>query len=153
MLSAPESPASRPPVLSAMVACRTVADRVARLDCYDKAVTALERAEQRRDIVVVDRKASAAKQRGAFGIAAPRTDDGAPLPSEITTTLASAQPFGGAALLFVLADGARWVQTDDAPVGGRLRPGETVVVRRSTLGGYKLTVGKRPAVKVRRLAR
>ncbi len=134
-----------------LYACRTVTDVAARLDCYERQAALLEDAERRAEIAVVDRRAEQQRRRATFGAKASDDAGVTSTLSEIKSTLVSATPDGAGLFVFVLADGARWMQVDDAPIPGRLRSGSAVIVKRTMLGGYKMTIETRPAIKVRRL--
>lgn len=134
-----------------LYACRTVAGPEARLGCYERQAGILEEAERRDEIAVVDRRAEQQRRRAAFGAKVSDEARAASTLAEIRSTLMSATPDRAGMYVFALADGARWAQVDDAPIPGRLRPGSAVVVRRTMLGGYKMTIDIQPAIKVRRL--
>ncbi|WP_295857108.1 hypothetical protein [uncultured Xylophilus sp.] len=134
-----------------LYACRTVLDVAARLDCYEQETALLEDAERRAEIAVVDRRAEQQRRRAAFGAKASEDVGATSMLSEIKSTLVSAMPDSAGLFVFVLADGARWMQVDDAPIPGRLRSGSAVIVKRTMLGGYKMTIDTRPAIKVRRM--
>jgi hypothetical protein len=143
---------SSPPQFEQLLACRAIADREARLDCLERATTALSEAVAERRIVMVDQAAAQAAKRKHFGAARPRATSVAEVPelSRVETKLTSASVNEQGAWIFRLADGGVWVQTDDYSLPGSPRNGEKVVVRRGTLGSFRLAVGDRPAVKVRR---
>jgi hypothetical protein len=144
--------ATRAPILSAAIACRAERDDARRLACYDRTLAALDEAERRKDVVIVDQTQIRETKKALFGVRLPRSPVfGGPDIEELHSTLREAQVTGNGPFVFVLADGARWLQVDDAPVAGRPRVGDAVVIRRGVLGSFKLTVGTRPAVKVRRL--
>lgn len=137
--------------LQDLYACRAVEGTTARLACYERQSAILEDAERRSEIAVVDTRAEQQQRRAAFGAKVSDKARANAALAEIRTTLVSATPGGAGLLVFALADGARWIQVDDAPIPGRLRPGSNVVVKRTMLGGYKMTIDSRPAFKVRRL--
>lgn len=151
MIGAPVVAQTTQPNLRNLYACRTVAGTEARLGCYERQAGILEEAERRDEIAVVDRRAEQQRRRAGFGAKVSDEARAASTLAEIRSTLVSATPDRAGLYVFALADGARWAQVDDAPIPGRLRPGSAVVVRRTMLGGYKMTIDTRPAIKVRRL--
>lgn len=147
----------RSSLVAAAAQCTTIAQAAERLACYDKAVNALLSAEQKREVVVIDRAQVRQTRKALFGLNLPNfglfgdaTDRNSPdAVTQIETTLTKAEMNGGA-WLFILADGARWRQTDDNILGGRPRVGDKVVIRRGALGSFKLSLAGQPAIKVRR---
>ena len=146
----------RPELLSRLVACRQVPDSTARLACYDAAAVALDFAERQGEVVVMDRSQVSAARRQLFGFdlpAMPGLFDRGARPERIDaveTTLARAVLMGEGKWVFTLADGSVWRQIDSERVTFLNRPGETVRVRRASLGSYQLVVGHSRAVRVRR---
>ena len=151
MIDGPVVAQTTQPTLQNLYACRGVEGAAARLACFERQAAILEDAERRRSITVVDARAEQQRRRAAFGAKVSNEARASSALAEIKTTLVSATPGGGGLMVFALADGARWVQVDDAPVPGRLHPGSAVVVKRTMLGGYKMTIDSRPSFKVRRL--
>ncbi|RZJ32332.1 MAG: hypothetical protein EON85_01445 [Brevundimonas sp.] len=149
------SPQQRPEIVERLAACRTVADNAARLGCYDSAAAALDAAQQQGELVVVDRAAVTQTRRDLFGFdlpALPRLfsgDTGTEL-EQIETTLQGASRTSETRWVFRLADGSAWRQVDSDPVRFQNRPGQTVRVRKASLGSFLLTVGDSRAVRVRR---
>lgn len=135
-----------------LVACRTIAEDAARLDCLERATAALSEAVADRRVMIIDQTAAQAAKRQQFGAPKPRPAAIAAVPeiSRLETTLTGASVDERGAWVFRLADGGVWIQTDDYPLPGSPRKGDKVVVRRGTLGSFRLTAGDRPAVKVRR---
>ena len=63
--------ANRTAVSQAISDCRKLADRDARLDCYDKAANAFDEAQAQGQVVVVDRAQVREVKRQAFGFNMP----------------------------------------------------------------------------------
>ncbi|MEW4448637.1 hypothetical protein [Qipengyuania sp. JC766] len=144
--------------LTSIVDCRTITDDEQRLVCYDAAVSALQSAQQAKELVVVTRKDVREAQQGLFGLAVPRIKlfDEADEKSEetqelkeITSTIASFRE-ARRGFVFTLPDGAVWEQTDNTYLGG-MREGATVIIKRGALGSYFATVGSGRAARVKRL--
>jgi len=142
----------RPPVLRAVTQCRAVAEAAARLACFDRSVAALDEAETNKVVVVIDQQQVRETRRSLFGVSLPDTGlfgNGNALP-QIETTLTSASVDDAGRWSFVLADGARWTQTDDYIIARRPRANDTVIIKRAALGSFRLSVGGQPGVKARR---
>lgn len=143
-----------PPVFQAVIDCKTLADPTARLACYDKAVTAMASARETKDLVVADRATMREARKGLFGLSLPRiklfggngdSDEVTAIDSTITSVYAAKDGF----TVFVLADGARWKQTD-----GRFqypKAGQSITIRKGSLGSYLANINKQSAVKVMRI--
>lgn len=107
--------------------CHTIVTDSERLACYD-AITA-------------------PPPRTASAVRVPAKLDDGPL----TSTLRAASLGGAGGWTFVLADGSRWTQADDAPIGRRPVAGDAVEVRRGVLGSFRLKLGRGGTVKVKPL--
>ena len=66
----PTPPVAKP--VAALQACRTIADPVARVACYDRAVDALTSASAAGDVVIVERTEVRKARKGLFGFTLPR---------------------------------------------------------------------------------
>lgn len=148
----------RPELLSRLVDCRRLSADAERLSCYDARVSALDEAERKREVVVVDRAQVREARRSLFGLALPKIRlfgdrEGAPEEpefSQIETTLKSAQQLGGR-WQFTLADEARWIQTDGEELARTPKPGQTIRIRRGALGSFLANVERQPAIRVKRV--
>ncbi|MDP3853706.1 hypothetical protein [Phenylobacterium sp.] len=136
--------------------CKVKTDSAERLACYDAAVGALAGAEQKGDIVVVDREQAKAVRRQAFGFNLPslamfeRTEK----PEEIdrmTGQVAEAYRGGDGKWVFELEGGAVWAQTDSETLGRRPGKGSKVEVRKAAMGSYFLNSDGQRAVRARRV--
>lgn len=145
----------RPETLARLMACRSVADNVARLACFDAAAGALDTAERAGEVVVIDRAGVAETRRQLFGFEMPSLPrlfgpEGAGEIDSIDSTLQSAALVGEGRWVFRLADGSVWRQIDSERVRFTNRPGQEVRVRKASLGSFLLTVDGSRAVRVRR---
>jgi hypothetical protein len=154
----------RPAVLQSLYECRAITDPAQRLACFEQRTTALEQAENARDVRIVSREEVRRAQRGLFGLSLPNLgnlfgggdedDDreGAAEPEVIQEIEALVREVGrdvSGRLVLVLDNGQRWVQTDT--VGGRSpRAGQNVRIRRASLGSFIASVEGRPGFRVRR---
>lgn len=144
--------AERAPLLVAVTQCRTLTDSAARLACFDRSVAALDTAESTQTLVVIDQQQVRETRRVLFGITLPDTGlfgSGSDIP-QIETTVASASVDDAGRWSFVMADGARWMQTDDNVIARRPRPNDKIVIKRAALGSFRLSVGGQPGVKAKR---
>lgn len=146
---------ARPELFEALVRCRAIADDAARLECFDAAAANLQQAQERRDLVVVDRQQVRENRRRLFGLPLPNLggvfggDDEDEIDS-IESTVASASQIDMGRWVVRLEDGSTWVQTDNEIIAGRPRPGQPVRVNRAAMGTYMMRVNNQPGVRVRR---
>lgn len=149
----------RPDTFQAVVACRTINQTEARLACYDQSVAAMDEAEQRNQLVVIDRQQVNRAERGIFGLSLPsvsaifrRSSDKTPHEEikQIESALKQVSPAGYGKWTFALEDGGTWATTE--AVTGRVpKVGEHIIVKRASLGGYVLSADGGRAVRVKRL--
>ena len=136
------------------VQCRGIADPQERLACYDREVAVLAEAVRSSEIRVVDRQQVRRARRSLFGLALPDLnifggddEDGS---SEINTRIRSAVQTGDRRWLFVLEDGARWLQLDNIRITPDPLAGHTIRIRRAAMGSFLANVNGQRAVRVRR---
>lgn len=155
-----QAPPARPETFEAMVRCRAITEDAARLACFDTAAAALQAAQERRDLVVVDRQQVREGRRRLFGLALPRIpifgggEDDDPDDQDAVRTLegvvASASQDGLGHWVVALQDGGVWTQTDNNSLALRPRPGQRVVINRGALGSFMMRVNNQPGIRVRR---
>lgn len=150
----------RSSLLTALSACRGIADDAARLACFDRTSSALDAAERDGAVVIVERQQIREARRQLFGFNAPALpalfgragdeSDVEPEVASVETTLLGAGQDREGKWTFRLADGSEWRQIDSAPVRFQNRTGTEIRVRRAALGSYLLTAGASRAVRVKR---
>lgn len=151
----------RPEILQTLVNCRTVADSAARLTCYDTQVARLDAAESRKELVVVDKEEIKKARRGLFGLSLPdlgglfgggdeKKDEPLGSVSEIESTIKSARTdqFGNWSI--VIADGARWVQTEPKSMRDP-KLGQPIKIRKAALGSFMANINGQTGFKVKRV--
>jgi hypothetical protein len=146
----------RAALLQQLADCRKLTDDAARLGCYDSATAALEQAEAKGDIVVVDREQARTVRREAFGFSLPslsvfeRGEDKDKI-DNITGKIASARQDGAGKWVLRLEDGAVWQQIDVQELSLYPKAGQSVTIRKATLGSFLASVEGRRAFRVRRV--
>jgi hypothetical protein len=156
------APAARPELLVKLVECRAITDSKQRLACYDAQVSALDTAEKKRDLVVLDRAQVRETRKSLFGFTLPnfgmfgphRDKDDKEIVvedvTEIESTVASARGSRSGDWSIVLTGGAgTWVATDNLSVAPR--QGDKVIIRKAALGSYLGSVGYNHGVRFRRV--
>ncbi len=153
-----KAPAPRAPELQAIVDCRAMTDRDARLNCYDAAAAKFDQAVTTGQVVVVNREQARQVRRDVFGLQLPSLDifgrKGVAATGEDVDQLrakvksASQRPDGR--WVVELDTGAVWRQVDDSNVGERPQPGAEVEIRRASLGSFFLRIAGRPGFRAHR---
>lgn len=146
----------RPATLERLLACRAMADRDARLSCFDAAAAALDQAEAKGDVVVVDRDQANRVRKQAFGLTLPslslfdRGEASRPM-EEIVAKVKAAHRGGDGRWLIELEDGATWQQTDQEPLPRSPKPGSEAKVRRAAMGSFMMNIDGQRALRVKRV--
>jgi hypothetical protein len=159
--SPPQRSPENPAVLDEVYACSQITDEHQRLECYDRAVGRLHEAQNRGDVVAVDRQQAERVNREAFGFSLPSlgnlfaglgghsriaTEDIA----EISGHIARISRDRGRAT-FTLDNGQQWQQIDDESTAN-VRSGGEVRIRRAALASFLMHVESGgPAIRVRRV--
>ena len=136
--------------------CRKLSEDAARLACYDTATAALEQAEAKGDIVVVDREQARTVRRQAFGFSLPsmamfeRGEEKEQI-DNVSGKIASARQDAAGKWVLRLEDGAVWQQVDAQELSLYPKPGQSVTIRKATLGSFLASVERRRAFRVRRV--
>lgn len=146
---------SRSAMLQKLVDCRKLTDESQRLACYDQATVALDQAEAKGDIVVVDREQARTVRRQTFGFSMPSMalfERGvAPEEMDNITGVAKRAYQADGKWVIELEDGAVWQQTDSEVVGRRPRAGSKVEIRKASLGSYFMNLDGQRAVRAKRV--
>lgn len=145
------APAGRAPELQAVMACRALTDRDARLNCYDAATAKLDEAESTGQVVVVNREQAREVRRDVFGLQLPSLDifgrKGVAATGEdvdkLESTVQSATQNAEGRWVLVLDNGATWRQVDDSIVATP-HAGSKVEIRRASLGSFFIRVDGHP---------
>lgn len=152
----PPAAAERAPALRKLTDCRQIADNVARLACYDLVAAEIDTAQDKGDIVVVDREQAQAVRKQAFGFTLPSLSlfdrDGKSEPLEaVTLKVESATRGADGKWVMRLEGGQIWRQIDTTEFSRLPKPGATVTIKSALMGSYKLSVaGSNVAVRVHR---
>jgi hypothetical protein len=149
-------PEGRAALVQKLSDCRKLTDDPARLACYDQATAALEQAEAKGDIVVVDREQARTVQRQAFGFSLPSLSvfergEQKEAVDNVSGKIASARPDGSGKWVLKLEDGAVWAQIDVTELSLYPKAGQSVTIRKATLGSFLASVEGRRAFRVRRV--
>jgi hypothetical protein len=154
-------PDEQPPAtIRGLLDCRAIAAPDARLACYDKQAGALADAEQKHDLVVVDRQQIRDARRSLFGFTLPKLaifgggDKNRPEEPEFTqieTTIGGAHQNGEGKWVITLADGAQWIQIDDRDPLRSPAPGMKISIRKASLGSYFANVDGQTAMRMHRV--
>jgi hypothetical protein len=156
---AAEKVRDRPELFRNLIDCRGIADNVQRLACYDRSVGAMEEAEKKKDLVVVDRKEIRETKKSLFGFTLPKLslfssgnekEDAADEVQEIESTVVGARMTkAGDWTLSLANDAGTWntMGVLKAPP----QAGDKVKIRKASLGSYLGSVGISRGVRFRRV--
>jgi hypothetical protein len=147
-----------PEIINSMFECRDIEDDAERLACFDREVGRVYEAQESKDLVIADRKQVREARRGLFGLRLPNLggifgggdDDEEDEIKEITSTIKSVRRMSNGRYFFVLEDGARWMQTE-TPRLANYDVGDTIVIKRASLGSFMAKVNGGRAVRVKRV--
>lgn len=148
-------PEGRAAVIDKLAACRQIAGDVERLACYDAAASALEQAEAKGDVVVIDREQARQVRRQAFGFSLPslsmfeRGEEKEELDS-IETTITSARQDPTGKWILRLENGATWSQVDVNGPSRTPKAGLPVKIRKASMGSFLLSIDGGRAYRARR---
>jgi hypothetical protein len=153
--NAQPKPEARSAMLQKLVDCRKLTDESARLACYDQATVALDQAEAKGDIVVVDREQARKVRRQAFGFSVPsitlfeRGESKEEL-ENATGVVDVARVNGAGKWVIKLQDGAIWTQVDGNELFRDPKPGMSVKIRQAAMGSFLMTIDNMRAFRARR---
>lgn len=157
------APKTRAPELQAIVDCRALADRDARLNCYDAAAAKLDQAEAAGQVVVVNREQVRKVRKDVFGLQLPSLDifnavvgkgkagaAEAEDSNRLQSVVKTAWRGGDGRWSLELETGAVWRQTDDFQLANDPHPGSKADIRQGALGSFFMKIDGQPAFKAHR---
>ena len=150
--------AARARELQAVIACRAIPDRDARLACFDAASAKLDEAESTGQVVVVNKEQARQVRRDVFGLQLPSLDifgrKGIAATGEdvdkLESTIKTVSLDGSGRWVLELDTGAVWTQVDDSPMATPPRVGDKVEIRRAALGSFFIRINGHPAFRAHR---
>jgi hypothetical protein len=150
-----DEPLKRAAQVQQVYDCRTIADNVQRLACFDRAVAALETAEAQREVTIADKETMRETRRGLFGFSLPKiklfgSDDGEEI-KEVEAVIKSISSDASGKYRFVMQDGAVWQQIDTTPVRREPASGDKVLIKVAALGSYFAKVEGQRAIRMIRV--
>ncbi len=160
-IAAPDGAATkRAPELQAIVDCRALTDRDARLNCYDSAAAKLDQAEAAGQVVVVNREQVRQVRKDVFGLQLPSLDifsavrGKGPVQGEdldrVTDVAKAVTADASGRWTIALDSGAVWRQTDNSALANDPHLGSKIEIRQGALGSFFMKVDGQPAFRVHR---
>lgn len=154
--AAQPKPPGRAELVKELSACRAITDSTQRLACFDKTAAALDEAQSKGEVVVVDRKQVQEVKREAFGFNLntlsvfnrPGTKEAED--ESITAVAKSAFQNATGKWVVTLDNGAIWRQIDDENLSRDPRSGSQIHIRKAMLGSYMMNVDGQPGIRVHR---
>jgi len=142
----------RTAVVQAVSDCRKLADQTVRLACYDKAVDALDTAQAKGDVVVIDREQAQTVRRQAFGFSIPsfaifnRGPKEEPI-DQVVVDLSDARQDERGKWVMTTTDGAEWRQSDGNELSEPPRRGSKLLIKSGLLGSFFCKVDGQVAIR------
>ncbi|WP_052028216.1 hypothetical protein [Sphingobium sp. C100] len=140
-----------------LVQCRSVSGGDDRLACYDRAVTAMQDAQSKNEMAVIDKDSVRQAKRQQFGLNAfaasqldSKSEGGVDDLDEIQSTIVGVDPLARGRWLLRLGDGSQW-QTVEAVAYRVPKANMAVTVKRAALGTFLIRPTGWPAVRARRI--
>lgn len=153
-----KDPPNRSPLVTAIAACRQIADPAQRLACFDKASGDLVAATDKGDVRIVDRSELRQARRSLFGFNMPRLpffsgDDSADeAAKKLVSKVTAVRALPHDRYQVRLADGgALWETLESYGAFHAPKVGDSVEINRGPLGSYILRFGKQRGIKGRRI--
>jgi hypothetical protein len=135
------------PVPAELLACASIGRNSERLACFDHAIAALAAGKEM--------NSAAATPESSFGLLSstsappPKKDGGTGDLQSLSTTLTKFDRANDGSLIFVLANGQRWMQISGTdPL---LKKGDAVTIKRAALGSFQMIMPSGRSAKVRRV--
>jgi hypothetical protein len=160
-IAKPAMPSAPPATVQRLLDCRKIADGAARLACFDAESGTISAAIERKDLVVADREQIRTARRSLFGLTLPsfnlfgRDDDDTNKEdraefAELNSTITQARKRADRNWIFILEDGAKWVQIDARDIPRDPRAGMKIRIKRAAVGSFLANVDGQIAVRVHR---
>lgn len=151
-----QSRTERAAIVQKLVDCKKLTDDAARLACYDQAASALDQAEAKGDVVIVDREQARKVRRQAFGFSLPSISlfEKGEAKEEVDNfdgVVAVARRNSAGAWVIKLEDGAVWAQNQPEELFKSPKPGMKVRIRKAALGSYQMTIDNGGGFKAHRV--
>lgn len=150
------APEIRPAVFEDLLRCRSISDETQRLACYDAKTAAMDEAEKKDELVLVDTASMKEAKRGLFGFTVPKlkifgNDKKEQEKFELVAKIDSAFQTGHGQWTIILDDGARWTQTDSQAMIRSPAKGMEIKIREAAMGSYFANIAGQRAIRMRRV--
>ncbi|MEW5684833.1 MAG: hypothetical protein AB1942_07940 [Pseudomonadota bacterium] len=150
-----QKPPSRAAIVDKLIDCRKITEDAGRLACYDQAAGALETAEAKGDVVIVDREQARQVRRQAFGFSMPSLSlfekgETQEELENVAGVLDSARQNTAGKWVIKLQDGAIWTQVDANELHRTPKSGASVKIRQASMGSFIMSIDGGGGIRVRR---
>lgn len=148
-------PPPSPELFESLEACRAITDNIQRLACFDSTSAKFSAAVESRQIVVVEEKEVKKTKRSLFGFRLPDlsifggNENDSEEDSTLTTTIKSLGRAEGGRWNIGIPEGATWQTTEGMTYNPKV--GDALEIKSGVMGGYFLRVGKKRAVRAKRI--
>ena len=152
-----EANAQEADYIEALKECRAIADAAERLACYDAKVGSMVSASEAGDVRIVDRDDVRRTRRQLFGFTVPDLDilEGDEQDKEasevLETTITGARQLSSKAWRFTTDEGAVWEIANAPRRLAPIKPGDSVMFKKASLGFYFIRINGQMGVKGKRV--
>lgn len=142
-------------LIDQITACRTVGDAERRLACFDRAATALAKARNDRQMVVLDRGEVRQKRQSLFGLRLPeiqlfgRDEAKEPEIREVRSKVVRLARYGRDQWTVWLEQGGVWRTTEKARFDPEV--GQSVRIFKAAMGSFRASFDNNLAVRIERV--
>jgi hypothetical protein len=146
-------------LITAVQACQNIKEDAARLQCYDRSVSALATANARGDVAVVDKQQMREARRSLFGFSVPKLPffgnskdkDVAEEPKHLVTTVASFRSIGNGYVRVTITDPESTWESTEATDLFDVKAGQKVTIDHGAIGSYWMEIGANRAFHAHRV--
>jgi hypothetical protein len=149
------APPPSPELFEKLQSCRAITDNAQRLACFDSTSANLSAAVSSKQIVVIEEKEVKKTKRSLFGFRLPDlsifggNENDTEEDKTLTTTIKSLGRAEGGRWNIGIPEGAVWQTTEAMTFNPSV--GDAVEIKSGVMGGYFLRVGKKRAVRAKRV--
>jgi hypothetical protein len=147
----------RPELFRKLIDCRAMTDSAERLACYDTQVGALDVAEKKRDLVVVDRAQMREARKSLFGFSVPKIglfgggkEEAEEDVKSIDSTISSVRRISFDKWSITLSNNAGTWETV-SQIKFDPQPGQAIGIKSAMMGSYLGSFGSNKGVRFRRV--
>lgn len=148
-----------PETYLSLIECRGISSVQDRVACYDTHIGLFAEAEQRGDLIIIEKREVEKAQRGLFGFKLPQVGllgerkdrPGFEAIDHLESSIADARQIGRGKWRVRLEDGALWDQIDNRSLYRKPEKGDRVIINRGSFGSFLVKIGNNGSIRMRRV--